>query len=90
MYRSIQLTLSDGVLNMRANNPQQEEAEETVAVDYEGEELQIAFNVGYLLDVLSVMDGEQVEFNLADAKGAVVVQEVGDEDSTFVVSPMVL
>jgi DNA polymerase-3 subunit beta len=90
MYRSIQLTLSDSGLNLRANNPQQEEAEETVAVEYEGKELQIAFNVGYLLDVLSVIDGERVEFNLADTKGAILVQQVGDEDSTFVVSPMVM
>jgi DNA polymerase-3 subunit beta len=90
MYRSIQLTLSAGVLNLQANNPQQEEAEETLAVEYEGSEIQIAFNVGYLLDVLSVMDGDEVEFNLADEKGAVVMQQVGDEDSTFVVSPMVI
>lgn len=90
MYRSIHLTLSEGSLNLKANNPQQEEAEETIAVDYQGEELQIAFNVEYLLDVLAVIDGDMVEFNLADAKGAVVVKQVGDEDSTFVVSPMVL
>jgi len=90
MYRSIQLTLTEGSLNLRASNPQQEEAEETMAVDYEGEELQIAFNVGYLLDVLSVLDGDKVEFNLSDGQGAVVVQQVGDEDSVFVVSPMVL
>jgi DNA polymerase-3 subunit beta len=90
MYRSIQLTLSTGVLNLRANNPQQEEAEESLAVEYEGSELQVAFNVGYLLDVLSIMDGDEVEFNLADAQGAVVMKQVGDENSTFVVSPMVL
>ena len=90
MYRSIHLTLSAGNLNLRANNPQQEEAEETIAVDYQGEELQVAFNVGYLLDVLSVIDGDKVEFNLADTNGAVVVKQVGDEDATFVVSPMVL
>jgi DNA polymerase-3 subunit beta len=90
MYRSIQLTLSEGMLNMQANNPQQEEAEESLAVDYKGEEIQIAFNVEYLLDVLSVLEGDDVEFKLVDAKGAAVIQEIGGEDSTFVVSPMVL
>ncbi len=90
MYRSIHLTLSGGNLNLRANNPQQEEAEENVSVDYQGEELQMAFNVGYLLDVLAVMDGEQVEFNLADTSGAVVLQAVGEDHAIYVVSPMVI
>ena len=35
-----------------ANNPEQEEAEEEVGVEYNGGSLEIGFNVSYLLDVL--------------------------------------
>ena len=90
MYRSIHFNLSQGSLNLEANNPDQEEAEETIAVVYEGEELQVAFNVGYLLDVLAHIGEEEIEIMLSDAKQPAVVHGVGDTRATFVVSPMVL
>ena len=44
---------------IQANNPEQEEAEETVPVQFSGDFLEIGFNVSYLLDVLSVMDSDK-------------------------------
>jgi DNA polymerase-3 subunit beta len=87
-YRGIRLQLESGLLKIQANNPEQEEAEEEVAVDYSGAELEIGFNVSYLLDVLSVMGTEQVRLILADANSSALLQESDNDDSAYVVMPM--
>lgn len=90
MYRNVRVTLSKGNLHVKANNPQQEEAEETVAVEYEGEPLEIGFNVEYLLDVLAAVRGDKVRFTLSDANGAALVDGPEENDSIYVISPMML
>ena len=87
-YRGIRLQLASGLLKMQANNPEQEEAEEEVAVDYNGGSLEIGFNVSYLLDVLGVMSTDQVRLILSDSNSSALVQEAGNDDSSYVVMPM--
>ncbi|AEB56033.1 DNA polymerase III subunit beta [Ectopseudomonas mendocina] len=87
-YRGIRLTLADGLLKIQANNPEQEEAEEEIVVDYNGGGLEIGFNVSYLLDVLGVMGTEQVRLILSDSNSSALLQEADNDDSAYVVMPM--
>jgi DNA polymerase-3 subunit beta len=87
-YRGVRLLLSDANLQIIANNPEQEEAEEIVEVDYQGESLEIGFNVSYLLDVLGVLSGENVKLSLSDANSSALLEESEQGDSTYVVMPM--
>ncbi|KES23375.1 MULTISPECIES: DNA polymerase III subunit beta [Pseudomonas] len=87
-YRGIRLQLTSGLLKIQANNPEQEEAEEEVQVDYNGGSLEIGFNVSYLLDVLGVMGTEQVRMILSDANSSALLQEADNDDSAYVVMPM--
>jgi DNA polymerase-3 subunit beta len=87
-YRGIRLQLEAGLLKIQANNPEQEEAEEELAVDYNGSALEIGFNVTYLLDVMAVMTSDQVRLLLSDANSSALVQEAGNDDSAYVVMPM--
>jgi DNA polymerase-3 subunit beta len=87
-YRGSRLQLASGLLKMQANNPEQEEAEEEVAVDYNGGSLEIGFNVSYLLDVLAVMTTDQVRLILSDSNSSALVHEAGNDDSSYVVMPM--
>ncbi len=87
-YRGIRLQLSNGLLKIQANNPEQEEAEEEVQVDYNGGSLEIGFNVSYLLDVLGVMGTEQVRLILSDSNSSALLQEADNDDSAYVVMPM--
>lgn len=87
-YRGIRLMLSDSLLKIQANNPEQEEAEEDIAVDYNGSALEIGFNVSYLLDVMNVLSNEQVKMILSDANSSALVQESESDDSVYVVMPM--
>lgn len=87
-YRGVRLKLSPDALEITANNPEQEQAEEVVTVEYAGEPLEVGFNVSYLLDVLSVLNGEKVRFSLADAASSALVEEAEAGDSLYVVMPM--
>ncbi len=87
-YRGVRLRLSNDTLEMTANNPEQEQAEEVVSVEYQGDDLEVGFNVSYLLDVLSVLDGNQVRISLADSASSALLEEAESGDSLYVVMPM--
>ena len=90
MYRNVRLRLTAGALAIEANNPLQEEAEEIVAVDYGGDELEIGFNVGYLVDALGAISGDRIRMQFTDPGSAVLITDVEDDSSIYVVSPMML
>lgn len=87
-YRGVRLLLTANELRMVANNPVQEEAEEMVAVAYSGGDLEIGFNVGYILDALSVLRGQEVRFTLSDANSSALIEDPADGRSTYVIMPM--
>lgn len=87
-YRGIRLELSENRLLMQANNPEQEEATEELEVDYAGPEMEIGFNVSYLLDALGAVDSDGVELGLADANSSCLITNVEDLQTKFVVMPM--
>lgn len=87
-YRGVRMALSQGQMQVMANNPDQEEAEETIALDYQGENLEIGFNVNYLLDTLSIINSDQVRFTLSDSNSSALIQGDDDAASLYVVMPM--
>ena len=87
-YRGIRLILDQEQVTIQANNPEQEEAEEEVSVDYEGAELEIGFNVSYLLDVLNAMHSSQVELELGDSNSSAVMVDPEARQALYVVMPM--
>lgn len=87
-YRGVRLLLSDGLLTIVANNPEQEEAEEQVVVDYNGDSLEVGFNVSYLQDVTNVIQHENIKITLSDANSSALLEEPENSDSLYVVMPM--
>lgn len=87
-FRGVRLNLSNGELALTANNPEQEQAEEAIEVDYAGESLEVGFNVNYVLDVLNSIQGEHVKFTLIDANSSALVEDNADDSALYVVMPM--
>ena len=87
-YRGVRLAISPDSLMIQANNPEQEEAEETVPVHFSGDQLEIGFNVSYLLDVLSVIDSDQVQMSVSDANSSALLEAMDDDNAVYVVMPM--
>ncbi|HEY7738999.1 MAG TPA: DNA polymerase III subunit beta [Steroidobacteraceae bacterium] len=87
-YRGIRLALKKNLLTLQAHNPEQEEAEEQVEVSYKGDELEVGFNVGYLLDALGAVDGAEVEIGVTDGNSSCLVRAPGATSARYVVMPM--
>ena len=63
-------------------------AEEVVEVDYQGEELEIGFNVSYLLDVLNNIASDSVKISLSDPNSSALIECADSNSSLYVVMPM--
>jgi len=88
-FKGIRLELRNGLMRISANNPEQEAAEEEINIDYSQEDLDIGFNVSYLLDILNTISSGIVKLTFADSNSSVLIEENDqDADSTFVVMPM--
>lgn len=87
-FRGIRVILRPNTLVLQAHNPEQEEAEEELELNYSGEELEIGFNVTYLLDALSAIESPTVELGFTDANSSCLLRAPGRTDSKYVVMPM--
>ncbi len=87
-FRGIRIILKKDEVKILANNPEQEEAEETVPVEYSGESFEIGFNVSYLVDVLSVLDSATVQVIMSDPNSSALIQGEDGNNALYVVMPM--
>jgi DNA polymerase III subunit beta len=87
-YRGIRLNVRNNAVTVQAHNPEQEEAEEEFEVGYSGEDIEVGFNVNYLLDALAAIDGAEVEIGLTDGNSSCLIRSPGDSAARYVVMPM--
>lgn len=88
-HRSVVFHLENNALTMTANNPDQEEATESLPIDYNHEPLDIAFNVTYLLNILAVVDAGFVELSFKNSESSLLVHEAAQDTNTlYVIMPM--
>lgn len=86
--RGVRLVFTKDTLSIICTNNEQEEAEEGLAVEYDGDPIDIGFNISYLLDVLNHVDSPSVSVAMGDANSSALVQMPGREDFKYVVMPM--
>src|SRR5471030_665918 len=87
-FRGVRLYVSHNQLKITANNPEQEEAEEILDVGYDGAEMEIGFNVSYVLDVLNALKCEDVNLLLTDSVSSVQIEDASSHAAAYVVMPM--
>ena len=87
-FRGVRLYVSENQLKITANNPEQEEAEEILDVTYPGTEMEIGFNVSYVLDVLNALKCENVRIMLTDSVSSVQIEDAASQSAAYVVMPM--
>ena len=85
----VRLTMEGEQLTIRATNPEHEEAEEVVAVDYDGARMsEIGFNARYIQDVLGALDTESVRVSMPEGNSIALIEGPGAEDSLYIVMPV--
>ena len=87
-YRGVRLNLESGRLSITAHNPDQEEAVEELEVAYDGEPLEIGFNVNYLADATSAVQSPEIRLGLSDASSSCTLQSPNDASTEYIVMPM--
>lgn len=87
-YRGIRLILEKNLIKLQAQNPDQEEADVELEVDYDGDDIEIGFNVNYMLDVLNVTQSDTVNAALRDSNSSFLLTYPDQDDCKYVIMPM--
>jgi DNA polymerase III subunit beta len=87
-FKGVRLLVNGESAHIQANNPEQEEADIELTIDYQGPEMEVGFNVSYLVDVLNSVDDAEVALRFADANSSLLVEETNLTHSVFVIMPM--
>lgn len=87
-FRGVRIVLAEASLKIISSNAEQEEAQEEIEIEYNGDSLDVGFNVTYLLDVLNNVSNEIIELHLADANSSALFVLPGNETFKYVVMPM--
>lgn len=87
-YRGVRLSVQPGVLSISAHNPEQEEAVEELELNYQGEGLEIGFNVNYLIEAVSAIASDEIVIGLNDSNSSCLVAATGDNNTRYVIMPM--
>lgn len=84
----VRLSLSTDTLDLVAEDPEFGDARETLAVDYQSEDLTIGFNARYLLDVLQLIKDETVTLMLTDELSPGIIRPLEEQGFLAVVMPV--
>ena len=87
-FKGVRLILSPDQLRISSTNAEQEEAQEDIAIEYQGELLDIGFNVQYLIDVLTTLHADVICLSLLDQNSSALLTTATDPDFRYVVMPM--
>lgn len=87
-YRGVRLTLTNKGLKISAHNPEQEESQEEIQADYDGETMEIGFNVGYMLEAIGALHSQQIVLGLTDANSSCTIGSPDTKMPLYVIMPM--
>lgn len=83
----INLNIENGTLQVSSQS-EMGKVEEKISVLDEGENMSIAFNAKYLLDVLKVMDAEDIDFELTGPLSPGVIKPGNHDNFIYVILPI--
>ena len=89
-YKGVRIITKKDSLNISANNPEKEQGEENLSCEYQGEEIDIAFNVNYLQEILSTIDSEKIEINFFGSEKICLITDPNSENLKYVVMPLLI
>jgi DNA polymerase III subunit beta len=87
-YRGVRLMVAPDSCRVVTHNAEREEAEEALAGQYEGEAIEIGFNLTYLVDVLGAIAADQIRIELRDGNSSALILAEPADRARYVVMPM--
>lgn len=87
-FRGARLFLQSGLLSVVCSNNEQEEAREEIEIAYQGGELEVGFNIGYLMDVLRNIHSDDMQLAFGDANRSTLFTVPNNPNFKYIVMPM--
>lgn len=88
-FRDIRLHLFDGLMTLHSNNPENESAIEEIDIEYYSEDIfEIGFNVNYLLEAVSNLEGSTLKLELSTSDSSALLYSSKDPQTRYVVMPV--
>ena len=87
-FKGVTFDIGNGQLKITTHNPEHDEAEEYVDIDYLGEPLTIAFNAHYVLDAFSNIDADNAILTIASNTSTCFIDEPTESEYKYIVMPM--
>jgi DNA polymerase-3 subunit beta len=87
-FKGVRVNVEPGNLRIAASNAEQEEAKEELEVDYNGDAIEIGFNVTYLIDALANLTQDMVKLELQDSNSSALITVPDQAGFKYVVMPM--
>jgi len=82
------MAMTEGAVTLQATSPDAGSASEDLEASYDSDGLEIGFNSRYLLDIAGQVEGDTMQFVLADAASPTIVKDVADASAVYVLMPM--
>ena len=89
-HKGVRFITEKNTINISANNPEKERGEESLACSYDGESIDIAFNVNYFQEILSSLNSEKIEINFFGSERSCLITEPNNESLKYVVMPLLV
>ncbi len=86
--RAVKMGLDKDRVTLTVTSPDNGTASEELAAEYGSDGFEIGFNAGYLKDILSQIDADEVEIHLADAGAPTLIRKNDDSPALYVLMPM--
>ena len=84
----LKMALSKDAIRLSVNSPNSGEGIENIKADFNSENINMIFNSRYLIDIASQIEDESILVNLKDEGSPVLIKDLSDKNSFYVVMPM--
>ncbi len=86
--KAINLTFSEGVLEIYASNPIIGQGKETLSIEYTGEPIKLGFNAGYIIDTVNAIRSDKIRIRIKDEDSPVILMPAANDEHLCIIMPM--
>ena len=87
-FKGVRVNIEPGTLRIASSNAEQEEAKEEIDIDYNGDTIEVGFNVTYLMEALANIPHDMVKIDLQDGNASALITVPEQTGFKYVVMPM--
>jgi DNA polymerase-3 subunit beta len=84
----VKLSIGKDNIKFSVNSTNSGEGNEVIKSNFTGEEMIVSFNSKYLIDIASEIEDKNLKINLKDPMSPVLIEDISDKNSYYVVMPM--